>query len=197
MKKIILATTNKGKLAEFNELVKGLGVEFILPVMPEIEEDGLTFSENALKKASVVAKLNNMTTLSDDSGLCVEALDNGPGIYTARYKSELGSYENRQKALIEELNSKNKENRKAKFVCVLCLCEPNGEYMTFEGIVEGEITEKIEGTNGHGYDPIFYNKEIGKSFGNATEKEKNTVSHRAKAFEKFKKYLKTEMGINE
>lgn len=197
MKKIILATTNKGKLAEFNKLVKNLGIEFILTDMPEIEENGSSFEENALIKASVIAKLNNMTTLSDDSGLEVYALDNAPGVYTARYRQDLDNYKKRGLALIDELNSKDSNNRKARFVCVLCLYEPNGEYELFKGTVEGEITHNIQGENGHGYDPIFYSYEINKSFGNASEDEKNKVSHRARAFEKLKLYIENKMILNE
>lgn len=191
MKSIILATSNKGKLSEFNNLAKDLNVKFIMVDMPDIIEDGKTFEENALKKAKTVSKLYNMPTLSDDSGLEIYALNNMPGIHTARYRNDLDSYEKRANALINELNEKNKDNREARFVCVLCLYMPSGEYQFFKGIAKGKITQKIEGRNGHGYDPIFYSYELKKSFGHSEKDEKNKVSHRAKAFEKLSEYIKT------
>lgn len=189
MKQIILATTNKGKLKEFNEMGKEIGIEFITVDMPEIIENGKTFSENSYIKAKAIFDIKKMPVLADDSGLEVEVLGMKPGVHTARYRNDLVSYSDRCKALIEEVNSKNNDNRRARFVCVLTLVYKNGEVKSFEGITKGEITKELRGDNGHGYDPIFYSYDLSKTFGQSSINEKDKVSHRGRAFSKLKEFL--------
>lgn len=189
MKKIVLATTNKGKLEEFNNMAKKYDIEFITIDMPEIEENGSTFEENSLIKAKEISKICNLPVVADDSGLCVVAMDNKPGIHTARYRQDLGAYDKRCKALIDELNEKETENRSAFFVCVITIVLPDGTYKHFRGESYGKITNELKGNNGHGYDPIFYNEEYNKTFAEMTIDEKSKVSHRAKAFELLEDFL--------
>lgn len=188
MKEIILATSNKGKVKEFNEMANKYGVNFISIDMPKIIEDGKTFEENSLIKAKAVFDMYNKSVLADDSGLVVDALDGRPGIHTARYRNDLSTYYERGKALIEEVNSKN-EQRSAHFVCVLTLINSKGEIVHFRGETFGDIAKENIGNNGHGYDPIFYSKDLGKTFGEASIEEKDKVSHRSRAFEKLIEWL--------
>ncbi|WP_156286001.1 RdgB/HAM1 family non-canonical purine NTP pyrophosphatase [Oceanivirga salmonicida] len=189
MREIILATSNKGKLEEFNEMAKKLNVKFVTIDMPYIEENGINFEENSYIKAKTISEYTNKVVLADDSGLEVEALDNKPGVHTARYMDHLPEYKDRCKALIKEVDKTNSKNRNAKFVCVLTLVFPDGRYYHFRGETKGLITKKLEGTNGHGYDPVFYSFDLKKTFGMASIEEKDSVSHRARAFEKFKEFI--------
>lgn len=190
MKEIILATSNKGKVKEFNEMANKYGVNFVSITMPSVVEDGLTFEENSLIKAKAVRKLNkDKAIVSDDSGLCIDCLDGKPGIHTARYRNDLETYKERGQALIEEVNKKN-TTRTAHFVCVITLLKTNGEYITFRGETKGEIAKESMGTKGHGYDPIFFSYDLNKTFGMADIEEKDRVSHRARAFQKFIQWLK-------
>ncbi len=189
MKEIILATSNKGKLKEFNEMAKNLNIKFVSIDMPDIEENGINFEENSYIKAKAVSELTNKIVLADDSGLEVEALNNKPGVHTARYMNHLPEYKDRCRALIKDLDKTKSDNRKAKFVCVLTLVFPDGRYYHFRGETKGLITKKLEGTNGHGYDPVFYSFDLKKTFGMASLKEKDSVSHRARAFEKLKEFI--------
>lgn len=188
--KIFLATGNKNKVKEMSEILKDLDFE-ILSIddgidIPEVIEDGLTFEENSRKKAIEIAKFTNMITIADDSGLCVEALNQEPGVYSARYASE---YKEKDitKANNEKLikNLKDKENRKAKFVTVITLAKPSGESYNFRGEVEGEIIDEARGKDGFGYDPHFYLPEYQKTFAELKE-IKNKISHRAKALQLLK-----------
>ncbi|WP_067139814.1 RdgB/HAM1 family non-canonical purine NTP pyrophosphatase [Oceanivirga salmonicida] len=189
MREIILATSNKGKLEEFNEMAKKLNVKFVTIDMPYIEENGINFEENSYIKAKTISEYTNKVVLADDSGLEVEALDNKPGVHTARYMNHLPEYKDRCEALIKEVDKTNGKNRNAKFVCVLTLVFPDGRYYHFRGETKGLITKKLEGTNGHGYDPVFYSFDLKKTFGMASIEEKDSVSHRARAFEKFKEFI--------
>ncbi|MGL5950275.1 MAG: RdgB/HAM1 family non-canonical purine NTP pyrophosphatase, partial [Cetobacterium sp.] len=146
-------------------------------------EDGDTFEENSKKKALEIAKFTNMITISDDSGLCVEALNGEPGVYSARYAGEDSNDAANNKKLIENL--KNVENRKAKFVTVITLGKPNGESYSFRGEIEGVIVDEARGAEGFGYDPHFYLPEYDKTFAEMPE-IKNQISHRAKALEALK-----------
>lgn len=191
MTTILIATTNKGKLREFRELFKGQTVEILsldqmVPVQPCIE-NGRTFLENAIKKATYYAKEYNLPCVSEDSGLMVDALGGRPGVYSARYAGEKATDEENNRKLLLELG--NETHRKARFVCVLCVALPTGEYRTFEGTVEGEIAIEPKGQNGFGYDPLFYYPPLGKTFAELSMEEKNSISHRARAFEAFKKDL--------
>lgn len=188
--KIFLATGNKHKIKEIEKIFKMDNVE-ILSIndgieIPEVEEDGTTFEENSKKKALEIAKFTNMITISDDSGLCVDALDGAPGVYSARYAGEHGNDLDNNKKLVRELQGI--ENRKARFVCVITLAKPTGETYSFRGEVEGDIIDVPQGTEGFGYDPHFFMKEYGKTLAEIPE-IKNKISHRARALEKLKENL--------
>ena len=184
MKKIIIATHNKGKLKEFEQIFKGRFEVCSLPYNGfdgEAEERGETFYENALLKAKYVYENTGELTIADDSGLCVSALGGAPGVYSARYGGENATQKDKNKMIIDALSLK--EDRSAKFVCALVLYGENGVIATGMGEVGGFILFNEEGNGGFGYDPIFYCNELGKSFGVATENEKNSVSHRARAIQ--------------
>lgn len=188
--KIFLATGNKHKIKEIEKIFKMDNVE-ILSIndgieIPEVEEDGTTFEENSKKKALEIAKFTNMITIADDSGLCVDALDGAPGVYSARYVGEHGNDLDNNKKLVRELQGI--ENRKARFVCVITLAKPTGETYSFRGEVEGDIIDVPQGTEGFGYDPHFFMKEYGKTLAEIPE-IKNRISHRARALEKLKENL--------
>ncbi len=188
--KIFLATGNKHKIKEIEKIFKMDNVE-ILSIndgieIPEVEEDGITFEENSKKKALEIAKFTNMITIADDSGLCVDALNGAPGVYSARYAGEHGNDLDNNKKLVKELQGI--ENRKARFVAVITLAKPTGETYSFRGEVEGEIIDNPQGTEGFGYDPHFFMKEYGKTLAEIPE-IKNKISHRARALEKLKENL--------
>ena len=189
--KIFLATGNKHKIEEISDIFSDIENVEILSIkdgveIPEVIEDGTTFEENSKKKAVEIAKFLNMITIADDSGLCVEALNGEPGVYSARYSGTGDDLKNNEK-LIENL--KGVENRKAKFVSVITLAKPNGETYSFEGEILGEIVDNPRGNTGFGYDPHFYVEEYQKTLAQLPEL-KNKISHRAKALEKLKKELK-------
>ena len=189
--KIFLATGNKHKIEEISDIFSDIENVEILSIkdgveIPEVIEDGTTFEENSKKKAVEIAKFLNMITIADDSGLCVEALNGEPGIYSARYSGTGDDLKNNEK-LIENL--KGVKNRKAKFVSVITLAKPNGETYSFEGEILGEIVDNPRGNTGFGYDPHFYVEEYQKTLAQLPEL-KNKISHRAKALEKLKKELK-------
>ena len=189
--KIFLATGNKHKIEEISDIFSDIENVEILSIkdgveIPEVIEDGTTFEENSKKKAVEIAKFLNMITIADDSGLCVDALNGEPGVYSARYSGTGDDSKNNEK-LIENL--KGIENRKAKFVSVITLAKPNGETFSFEGEILGEIVDNPRGNTGFGYDPHFYVEEYQKTLAQLPEL-KNKISHRAKALEKLKKELK-------
>ena len=189
--KIFLATGNKHKIEEISDIFSDIENVEILSIkdgveIPEVIEDGTTFEKNSKEKAVEIAKFLNMITIADDSGLCVDALNGEPGVYSARYSGTGDDLKNNEK-LIENL--KGVENRKAKFVSVITLAKPNGETFSFEGEILGEIIDNPRGNTGFGYDPHFYVEEYQKTLAQLPEL-KNKISHRAKALEKLKKKLK-------
>jgi len=188
--KIFLATANKHKIDEISDIFSGIENIKILSIkdgieIPEVIEDGETFEENSKKKAVEIAKFLNMITIADDSGLCVDALNGEPGVYSARYSGTGDDLKNNEK-LIENL--KGVKNRKAKFVSVITLAKPNGETYSFRGEIEGTIIDIPKGNTGFGYDPYFYVEEYQKTLAELPEL-KNKISHRAKALEKLKENL--------
>lgn len=188
--KIFLATGNKHKIEEIKDIFSDIKDIEILSIkdnieIPEVIENGATFEENSAKKALEISKFLNMITIADDSGLCVEALNGEPGVYSARYSQE-GTDSANNKKLIENL--KNIENRKAKFVSVISLAIPNGEVFSFRGEVEGEIIDNARGESGFGYDPHFYLKKYGKTLAEMPEL-KNKISHRFNALKLLKENL--------
>lgn len=187
MKEFVLATTNKGKLAEFNEMGKKIGIQFTTIDMPEIEENGTTFEENSLIKAKAISKITNMPVVADDSGLCIKCLPDELGLHTARFLNHLPMKE-RCLELIKKVDEKN-TTRDAYFVCVITLIYPDGKYYHFRGETYGSISKTYSGENGHGYDPVFYSNDIQKTFGMASITEKDSVSHRGRAFKKFEEFF--------
>jgi len=187
--KVLLATKNKGKIKDFEKLTEEMDLEVVTILdgldIPDVVEDGETFEENSRKKAKEIAEYTNIITVSDDSGLCVDALDGGPGVYSARFGGENATDSEKNQKMLELLKDVKKENRKAHFVSVVSIALPNGEIHSFRGEIEGEILFEARGNNGFGYNPIFYSYELGKSFGEAEDEERKSVSHRARAFRKL------------
>lgn len=192
--KIIFATGNKGKIKEIQMILADLGVEVITMKEAGIEidivEDGKTYEENALIKARAVAAHADCIVMADDSGLEIDYLNNEPGIYSARYMGEDTSYTIKNANLIERLNGVPDEQRTARFVCAIAAVMPDGKELTTRGIIEGQIGYEEKGSNGFGYDPIFYVPRFGKTTAELSEEEKNQVSHRGNALMKMKEELK-------
>ena len=191
-KDIIIATKNRGKVEEFKLLFKDY-FENIYSLLdfdstPGIVEDQPTFAGNALKKAEIIGKYFNKVTLSDDSGLVVEALNGAPGTYSARYAGENATDDDNLEKLLGEMKAVT--NRRAKFVCALALVFPEGKKEVFEGECEGLITEFKRGTNGFGYDPVFYISRYDKTMAELDPDLKNMISHRSDAVKKLINFLK-------
>lgn len=189
--KLVLATGNKAKVAEFKEAFADLDIEIIaafeLGITDFPEETGSSYEENSLIKANFITQKTGFNALADDSGLELTALNNEPGIYSARYGGISDSVL-RNQYLLKKL--KDKTDRSAKFVTSLVLTQPNLLYKAFSGEVHGEIIDDPRGQEGFGYDPIFYSYELKKTFAEATRAEKRLVSHRGKAISKFLDYFK-------
>ena len=180
---IVLATTNKGKTKEMQDILKDYPIEIKnlsdFGPIPEVIEDGETFDDNAYKKAAFTAKVLGYPALADDSGLCVDALDGAPGVYSARYAGENATDAENVAKLLEAL--KDEENRKAAFQCVISIAVSTGAALTYEGRCEGILTREPAGDNGFGYDPLFFFPEFNKTFAQLSLAEKAGVSHRGKA----------------
>lgn len=191
IKEVVLATGNEGKIKEFSNLLEGVFGKIIslsdLGSPPEVIEDGLTFRDNALKKAREIAQYSGKLTLADDSGLEVDALNGQPGVYSARYSGQSATDKTNIDKVLAELG--NNPNRKARFVCVLALVDPNGEELVVEGFCEGVILGKPRGEGGFGYDPVFYLPDRKKTMAEVEPELKNTISHRANALKKLKTEL--------
>jgi XTP/dITP diphosphohydrolase len=185
MQKIILvvATRNSGKSRELRAFLEGFPVEIKdlndFGPIPEVEEDGRTFEENAYKKASFTAKVLGLPALADDSGLEVKALQGAPGVYSARYAGPKASDEENNAKLLHDLA--REKDREARFCCVISVAVPAGPALTYEATCGGTITTEEKGSNGFGYDPLFYYAPLGKTFGEMSLEEKSQVSHRGKA----------------
>ena len=184
---LVIATRNKGKTTEIREMLKGFPVEIKklgdFGPIPQVEEDGETFDENAYKKASFASRILGFPALADDSGLIVETLDGAPGVHSARYAVEHATDEQRCMKLLQEMEGK--ANRRAVFECVISIAVPTGKALTYEARCEGLITDKLIGPNGFGYDPVFYYPPLGKTFAELTPNEKNRISHRGKALQEL------------
>jgi XTP/dITP diphosphohydrolase len=203
---IVIASRNRGKKAEIQELLKNFPVKIKTldefgPV-PEIAENGNTFEENAYQKASSIARILGLPALADDSGLVVEALDGRPGVYSARYAGEDATDQQRCLKLLGEMEGR--ANRRAAFECVISVAVPSGFALTYEGRCEGLIAQTAAGSGGFGYDPVFFLPSTGKTFAELTSEEKNNVSHRGKAlrdlcaeFEKVLIWIRQHMPLPE
>jgi len=185
MTKIVFATGNQGKVNEIREILKDLDAEVITMkeagVDIDIEENGRTFTENAIIKAKAVMEATGCLTLADDSGLEVDYLNKEPGIHSARYMGHDTSYDIKNQSIIDKLEGVPDEKRSARFVCAIAAVFPDGRTESVEATMEGRIGYEIVGCNGFGYDPIFYLPEKGCTSAEITREEKNAISHRGKA----------------
>ena len=193
MTTLVMATGNSHKLREIREILKGTDFD-VVPMKAVLEdtsvvEDGTTFMENALKKARTIAARCGRPTLSDDSGLVIDALGGEPGIYSARDMGEDTPYPIKNQALLDRLKDVPAEERTARFVCAMACVFPDGRELTVEETFEGRIADEIAGINGFGYDPIFYVPERQCTSAELSEEEKNAVSHRGKALRHMKELL--------
>jgi XTP/dITP diphosphohydrolase len=194
--KIVLATRNQGKTREIRDLLKSHPVEIKnlddFGPIPPVEEDGQTFDDNAYKKASFTARVLGLPALADDSGLLVDALDGAPGVLSARFGGPNASDEQRCRKLLAALQ--DQPNRAAAFECVISIAVPSGPALTYEARCQGRIAETPKGTNGFGYDPVFYYPPLKKTFAELTMQQKSQVSHRGLALrevaDEFAKILK-------
>lgn len=194
--KLVLASKNKKKLVEMNDILSHLGIEVCSEaeagVDVEVEETGTTFEENSLLKARAVMEKSGMPAIADDSGLCVDALGGAPGVYSARYGGPGLDDAGRYQLLLE--NMKGQMPRTARFVSVITCCFPNGDVISARGECEGTIAFAPMGEGGFGYDPVFFVPGLKKTFSQLTPEEKNAISHRGRALEAFKvkleEYLK-------
>jgi XTP/dITP diphosphohydrolase len=184
----IVATHNQNKVREFRRILEPLSVEVVSADLPEVEETGKTFAENAYLKASSACRKAEKTAVADDSGLAVDALGGAPGIYSARYAGEGASNEQRIAKLLNALKDVPEEKRTAKFVCAICCVFPNGDIITARGECPGKIAFAPRGTDGFGYDPVFLAGE--RTFAELSAEEKDRISHRGKALRLFAEQLK-------
>lgn len=192
MKHIIIASRNRGKIAEIRDILSGLPFEIIslhdVPGLPEILEDGATLEENALKKARGIFAATNIPSLGDDTGLEVFSLDLRPGVFSARYAGETATYEDNNRKLLRELAGKTGMSRDARFRCMVAFVDGSVEKLA-EGICRGRIGEEIRGKGGFGYDPLFIPEGYSDTFAELALGIKNTISHRAKALLSMKSFL--------
>lgn len=195
MKDILIATKNLGKVREFKELFIPLGfqVKSLLDFEESIDviEDGVTFQENAIKKAETIAKQFQITTLADDSGLIVDALDGRPGVFSARYAGEEKDDKANLEKVLYELKDIPDSELSARFHCSLALAAPGEKTIVVDGTCEGRITREPQGDHGFGYDPIMYIPSLGKTMAQLTKQEKNEISHRSNALKKLQQRLTT------
>ena len=197
MKKLLIASTNKGKIREVKAQLKDFDFEIVglenFPELMNIKEDGNSFKANALKKAKVSAQKTNLITLADDSGLEVDYLDGKPGIYSARFSGKDASDQKNNEKLLKELEGVEKEKRTARFRCVMVIYNPHNDFCkSANGSCEGRILKSAQGENGFGYDPLFYVESKGKTMAELEPEVKNKISHRANALRKMKKIIKEE-----
>lgn len=196
MRRLIFATGNEHKMVEIREILGELPVEILsmkdVGIKADIVENGNTFEENALIKAKEVCKLAGEMVLADDSGLEIDYLNGEPGIYSARYMGEDTSYRIKNQNLIDRLEGVPDEKRTARFVCAIAAAFPDGRSFVVRGTIEGIIGYEERGTNGFGYDPIFYLPERGESTAEIPPEEKNSISHRGNALRKMKELLERE-----
>ena len=190
---IVLATTNKHKLQEVRQILSPhkivvYGLNDLGLKVEDVEENGKTYAENALIKAKAVQKVTSFPVIADDSGLEIIPLNNRPGMFSARYASEMGGHDKAIAQILEDL--KDKDDRSAQFVCDIVLLNVEDKPLIFEGIAKGIIATEKMGEGGFGYDPIFISDETKTCFGTMEQAQKNTVSHRAKALKKLLTYLR-------
>lgn len=189
--KFVLATHNPGKLKEMSAILGQFGVEVVMPadlgITVDVEETGETFAENALLKAKAICDAAGLPAIADDSGLCVDALNGGPGVYSARYGGE--ELDDRGRYLLLLNSMRGVPSRAAHYTCAVACAFPDGNILTAEGRCDGAIAYAPIGQSGFGYDPVFLVPEKAKTFGQMTSEEKETISHRGKALREFAEKL--------
>lgn len=191
--KYVLATHNPGKLKEMGAILARFGVEVVSPkdlgLTVDVEETGTTFAENAMLKAKAICAAAQLPAIADDSGLCVDALIGGPGVYSARYGGD--GLDDRGRYMLLLNNMRGQTTRAAHFACAIACAFPNGDTLTAEGRCDGTIAFAPMGEGGFGYDPVFFVPEKAKTFGQLTAEEKSAISHRGRALESFVGKLET------
>ena len=191
--KFVLATNNPKKLTEMAAILSGLNVEVVSPkdlgIHIEVEESGTTFAENAMLKAKAICEAAGLPAIADDSGLCVDALNGGPGVYSARYGGEGLDDKGRYLLLLNSMRGQT--TRAAHFACAIACVFPDGKTLTAQGRCDGTIAFAPMGEGGFGYDPVFFLPEYRKTFGQLTAEEKEAVSHRGRALREFVQKLET------
>ena len=191
--KFILASQNQHKLVEMQNILSAHGVEVVLQselgLHVEVEETGATFAENAMLKAKAVMAASGLPAIADDSGLCVDALNGAPGVYSARYGGPGLDDAGRYKLLLE--NMRGQLDRRCKFVSAICCCFPNGDRVEARGECAGTLAYAPKGADGFGYDPIFFVPGLKKTFAELSPEEKNAISHRGNALKAFREKLET------
>ena len=191
--KFVLATHNPGKLKEMGEILARFGMEVVSPkdlgLTVDVEETGTTFAENAMLKAKAICAAAKLPAIADDSGLCVDALNGGPGVYSARYGGEGLDDKGRYMLLLNSM--RGQPTRAAHFACAIACAFPNGDELTAEGRCDGTIAFAPMGEGGFGYDPVFFVPELKKTFGQLTAEEKSAISHRGRALAAFVEKLET------
>ena len=199
-KRIVFATGNAGKVKEIQMIMADMGMEVVsmkeAGITIDIEENGKNYEENAMIKARAVAAYTDDIVMADDSGLEIDYLNKEPGIYSARYMGEDTPYSIKNNHLIERLNGVPDEQRTARFVCAIAAVLPDKTELTTRATIEGRIGYEEKGSNGFGYDPIFYVPQFGKTTAELTEEQKNQVSHRGKALELMKEELRKNESLD-
>lgn len=197
IKELIFASRNQGKIIEIKQMLAPLGITVKSALelnLPDVEETGTTFAENSLLKSQTIAKVLGLPCIADDSGLCVDALNGAPGVYSARYAPDR-DFDKGMDKLLKEMSESKKDSRSAHFSCVVSLSWPDGRYEIFEGRVDGKIAEqKMFGDEGFGYDPLFIPEGYTQSFAQMSHEEKNKISHRGRAMAKFKAFIENLQG---
>jgi XTP/dITP diphosphohydrolase len=193
IRELVLATRNRNKVIELVALLGDLGIKIRtldeFPDAPDVVEDGDTCEANAVKKARAIAESTGLPAVADDTGLEVDALGGRPGVYAARYAGEDATYEDNCQKLLRELTGVPREQRTARFLTVAAIALPSDGIRVAQGTLEGVIAEEASGTLGFGYDPVFLIPELGKTLAQLSADQKNTISHRAKAFAKMREML--------
>lgn len=195
IEEILLATRNPDKVKELTALLGDLAIRIRtlaeFPAAPEVEEDGTTCEANALKKAREMVSATGIPSVADDTGLEVDALDGRPGVFAARYAGDGATYEDNCRKLLTKLDGVSLERRTARFVTVAALAMPGGHTQVATGTLVGVIAEECSGSQGFGYDPVFFVQELGRTLAELTAEEKNRISHRAKAFRSMADILRS------
>lgn len=191
--KFVLASRNPGKLKEMRQILAQFGMEVLTPaelgIDAEVEETGATFAENARLKAEAICALSKLPAIADDSGLCVDALNGGPGVYSARYGGE--GLDDRGRTALLLSSMRGQTSRAAHFACAIACAFSNGDLLTAEGRCDGTVAFAAIGTDGFGYDPVFFVPEKAKTFAQLTAEEKSEISHRGKALAAFAGKMET------